>query len=299
MPMGEYANFADCVSKNKSKDDPNAYCGYIKHQIEGGKKKEECLEAPEHESFHLEEDIKKMEATDYVCPKCGSRNTGEYEKSGVATCWKCGEVFDISSDFEGKREEEKFGSATSVMNLALHKEDEDEVKRLEEEIAKLEEDKCPMCGGSGTDEYGRKCSYCQSRGQVPPYGGGSGKAEEEVLKEASAFVETLKAIVDDVTLLAKDEGWPSNSGVSEKVAPGESTYKLEVSGENVPVAVKQAKGGGTVVQVNWFNTVMAEIKDIVKDANDFFEEAGWNSKEVVKEYNEHKKHWGKDYTAGT
>lgn len=256
--MGEYANFADCVSKNKSKDDPNAYCGYIKHQIEGGKKKEECLEEPEHESFHLEEDIKKME------------------------------------------EEKTFKSANSVMNLALHKEDEEEVKRLEEEIVKLEEDKCSMCGGSGIDEYGRKCSYCHSSGRVPPYGGSSGaRAEEEVLKEASAFVETLKAIVDDVTLLAKDEGWPSNSGVSEKVAPGEGTYKLEVSGENVPVAVKQAKGGGTVVQVNWFNAVMAEVKDIVKDANDFFEEAGWNSKEVVKEYNEHKKHWGKDYTAGT
>jgi ribosomal protein L37AE/L43A len=293
MPFGEYKNFADCKSKNKDKDSPDAYCGYIKHQIEGGAKKEECLEAPEHEAYHLEEDLKKMEATDYVCPACGSRDTGEYEKSGVATCWKCGNVFNISSDFEGMKEEEKFRSADSVMNLALHKEDENEVKRLEEEIAKLEEEKCAMCNGAGVDEYGKKCGYCGGKGRTPPYRNAS------LLREASAFVETLKATVDEVTLMAKDEGWASTSGVSEKVAPGEGTYKLEVTGENVPVAVKQAKGGGTVVQINWFNTVMAELKDIVADANDFFQEAGWNSKEVVKEYNEHKKHWGKDYTAGT
>jgi hypothetical protein len=99
--------------------------------------------------------------------------------------------------------------------------------------------------------------------------------------------------------MAKDQGWASTSGVSDKVEPTEPTYKLEVTGEDVDVAVKQAKGGGTVVQVNWFNTVMAELKDIVSDANTFFEDAGWNSREVVKEYNEHKKHWGKDYTAGT
>lgn len=209
-------------------------------------------------------------------------------------CPSCHEAYHLEEGIKKMEEEEASRSATSVMNLALHKEeDEEEVKRLEEEIAKLEEEKCSMCDGAGIDEYGRKCSYCGGKKQTPPYRNAS------ILKEASAFVETLTAIVNDVTLLAKDEGWPSNSGVSEKVAPGEGTYKLEVSGENVPVAVKQAKGGGTVVQVNWFNAVMAEVKDIVKDANDFFEEAGWNSKEVVKQYQEHKSKWGKDYSAGT
>jgi len=34
-PMGDYADFADCVSKNHDKENPEAYCGAIKHQIEG------------------------------------------------------------------------------------------------------------------------------------------------------------------------------------------------------------------------------------------------------------------------
>lgn len=35
MPFGEYRNFKDCVRKNRDKGNPRAYCGYIKHQIEG------------------------------------------------------------------------------------------------------------------------------------------------------------------------------------------------------------------------------------------------------------------------
>lgn len=34
MPMGQYKDFDDCLSKNKDKDNPEAYCGYIKHKIE-------------------------------------------------------------------------------------------------------------------------------------------------------------------------------------------------------------------------------------------------------------------------
>ena len=36
MPFGQYDSFADCVSKNSDKDDANAYCGFIMHQVEGG-----------------------------------------------------------------------------------------------------------------------------------------------------------------------------------------------------------------------------------------------------------------------
>lgn len=35
MPYGEYSSFSDCVSKNKSKRDPEAYCGSIKNKVEG------------------------------------------------------------------------------------------------------------------------------------------------------------------------------------------------------------------------------------------------------------------------
>src|ERR1700752_4092476 len=33
-PFADYSDFADCVSKNKDKGDPDAYCGYIKHKVE-------------------------------------------------------------------------------------------------------------------------------------------------------------------------------------------------------------------------------------------------------------------------
>ena len=37
MPMGPYADFEDCVAKNRGKvANPEAYCGAIKHRIEGG-----------------------------------------------------------------------------------------------------------------------------------------------------------------------------------------------------------------------------------------------------------------------
>ena len=34
MPFAGYKDFADCVAKNSDKSDPDAYCGYIKHQTE-------------------------------------------------------------------------------------------------------------------------------------------------------------------------------------------------------------------------------------------------------------------------
>ena len=35
MPMGEYKDFAECVAQNQDKRDPDAYCGSIKHKVEG------------------------------------------------------------------------------------------------------------------------------------------------------------------------------------------------------------------------------------------------------------------------
>ena len=39
MPFGDYSSFDDCVKKNRKKRDPEAYCGKIKHQVEGKKKR--------------------------------------------------------------------------------------------------------------------------------------------------------------------------------------------------------------------------------------------------------------------
>lgn len=32
--MGQYKDWDDCISKNKDKDNPEKYCGFIKHKIE-------------------------------------------------------------------------------------------------------------------------------------------------------------------------------------------------------------------------------------------------------------------------
>ena len=34
MPFAGYDDFDDCVRLNKDKDDPDAYCGAIKHRVE-------------------------------------------------------------------------------------------------------------------------------------------------------------------------------------------------------------------------------------------------------------------------
>jgi len=39
MPLGPYRNFAECVRQNQDKHNPEAFCGKIKHAIEGRPKK--------------------------------------------------------------------------------------------------------------------------------------------------------------------------------------------------------------------------------------------------------------------
>ena len=38
MPFAGYKNFADCVSKNRKKNNPQAYCSVIMRAVEGKKK---------------------------------------------------------------------------------------------------------------------------------------------------------------------------------------------------------------------------------------------------------------------
>ena len=294
MPMGEYKDFADCVSKNKSKDDPSAYCGYIKHQIEGGKKKEEALsDCPEcHEAFHLEEEIKREEGypEDKVDIQWSSSSVapppedttltpdqiayldslGKGEEAGKKgwTSSKTGGEKDVCPHGYGD-----FGSYCPIC-------DKEFVERLDKSMTEEAHktryglEMCPH-GLPSTD-----CPRC-SVGGLP---------EPEILGEASAFVDTLKATIDEVTLMAKDTGYHD---VSEKVSPTKPTYMYEVNKEMADVVVKQAKGFGT--QVNWFNTVIDELDDIRKSAEKFFTDAGWNSKDTIKQYKEHMKKNGADW----
>jgi hypothetical protein len=45
-PFADYSDFEDCVSKNSDKDDPNAYCGYIKHKVEDSKESVKSASLP-------------------------------------------------------------------------------------------------------------------------------------------------------------------------------------------------------------------------------------------------------------
>ena len=256
------------------------------------------------ESFQKEYGAEKGKDNFYAyLNKHGMSDKGSMQPKKEEECPNCGKVMkedEVIGHYEEevKRMEEEVSprSAGSVMNLALKKseEDEEEVKKLEEEIGKMEaeEEERRKRHTAGEKHLKNRMPMGAPESEI------SGKNEEEILKEASIFITTLKATVDDIdTLMAKDEGWASNSGVSDKVAPSEPTYTQKVSGENVAVAVEQSPGFS--VKVNWFNTAMAELKLIVDDADKFMQDAGWNSKEVVKEYKEHKSKWGKDYSAGT
>jgi len=39
MPFAGYEDFAECVRKNKDKEDPEAYCGAIENKIKKARKK--------------------------------------------------------------------------------------------------------------------------------------------------------------------------------------------------------------------------------------------------------------------
>jgi hypothetical protein len=242
MPFAGYTNFADCVSKNKSKRSPDAYCGYIKNQVEGGKKEEECLESPEHEAYHLEEEIKRME-----------EEAGAY----VDICPMHQKPYANHSQSEKMQD-----SGTSAPEELPRYEETDRQSRMPKGVRHTLE-------RMGPEEWA---------------------PEPELEKAKAEFLDTLKATIDAVTLVAKDVGYHD---VSEKVSPTPSTYMQELHDGMADVFVKQSKGFG--VEVNWFNATLDELRDIVKDADKFFIDSGWNSKETVKEYEKHKKKWGKDF----
>jgi hypothetical protein len=263
MPMGEYKDFADCVGKNKGKDDPNAYCGYIKNQIEGsGKKKDEALYEEEHEAYHLEETIRGEE--------------GMYEDKtadDLALLKRLSTQPSLSPFEEGLVQglEKKYYGDVSGGDPAQ------EQKGEEAHQSRYGLEKCP---------HGLPVSDCATCGVGAP-------ESEITLQEASAFMTTLEATVDTVMTLkaAKDNGY---NFPTTKVSPTDSFYKFNVQKQELAdVVVKQSKGFET--EVGWFNATLEEMKDIVKSADKFFTDAGWNSKETVKEYNAHKKKWGKDW----
>jgi len=71
MPFGEYTDFDDCLAKNSDKEDPKAYCGYIKNQVEEALKHKEVKEAI---SKAVEQDPNANEPESLTTPDAGDQN---------------------------------------------------------------------------------------------------------------------------------------------------------------------------------------------------------------------------------
>lgn len=83
-PFAGYDDFDDCVSKNRDKDDPEAYCGSIKSKTEG--RRLARLRRVAHDSGDG--------MTIYHCPFCGSGNVTA-RSDGGAQCGFCKTSFTI------------------------------------------------------------------------------------------------------------------------------------------------------------------------------------------------------------
>jgi len=64
MPFGEYQDFDDCLAKNSDKDDPSAYCGYIKNKVEEALKHKEAKEGVEKAIEQTPEQVASLTTPD-------------------------------------------------------------------------------------------------------------------------------------------------------------------------------------------------------------------------------------------
>lgn len=66
-PFGGYDDFADCVAKNQDKDDPEAYCGFVKHKTEGETVKPLTTSENIYETQkNLASELAKIETATYI-----------------------------------------------------------------------------------------------------------------------------------------------------------------------------------------------------------------------------------------
>jgi len=59
MPFGDYSGMADCISKNKGKDDPAAFCAWLCHDLTGKWPSEEDYK--DVEGFKVPAKVQKAE----------------------------------------------------------------------------------------------------------------------------------------------------------------------------------------------------------------------------------------------
>jgi len=93
MPFGEYSDFDDCLAKNSDKEDPSAYCGYIKNQVEEALKHKEAKEGIKKATEQTPEqvaslttpdagDVQTEEPKDLTSPQGSSKEAQNDQASG-------------------------------------------------------------------------------------------------------------------------------------------------------------------------------------------------------------------------
>ena len=117
-PFGEYSSFEDCVSKNKDKDDPEAYCAVIKRKIESQNQvdpKELKKESKEHPS--LPEKTVKHIVLDHM---------KKQKKAKLKSIWKTAKMSGLGQipvDYKKKLDNQtaKYGKLISHGNVLIFK----------------------------------------------------------------------------------------------------------------------------------------------------------------------------------
>lgn len=103
-PFAGYDDFDDCVQQNSDKDDPQAYCGKIQHEVEGSHQAADEIELSEGDAVAaylelkeaLHDEQREQEGgflgAQVQCPECGTLNRADTDlQEGADQCRECGD----------------------------------------------------------------------------------------------------------------------------------------------------------------------------------------------------------------
>jgi hypothetical protein len=194
-PFANYKDFADCVSKNSDKDDPNAYCGKIKHETED---KSSSKEGKAMNSYYL---VDKETGT----PVAGPFKTAEIAESVGTVNSRVQPVDDPNGHIAARVSPRVYAAS----------------RKLAGEVPPQFKDqqKGDSGGDSGGDSKGGStCSVCGDAIEADPEGGGyhhdNGEKHDHEAKPGKSSARKLAEEKYD-----KEQGGGAESGLPT-VGPG-------------------------------------------------------------------------------
>lgn len=111
-PFAGYDDFEDCVQQNSDKDDPQAYCGKIKHEVEGRIEAADEIELSESDAVAAYQELKKA-----MLPKradnLGDAVVAAKDVAKLKATWTVGnETFEQPVEKDAKEQHEQFVMST-------------------------------------------------------------------------------------------------------------------------------------------------------------------------------------------